>query len=263
MKSTSVKTIALFATLGSSTAFPLGLELEFGSGIGKDQIEPRSSSSDGTTSNAEIKKFQEELFGNVVFGFRLDPRLLILHDRTLHLSGGAGFGWERGSGSASLEGLKEEYTLSRFILEPNARFVYFPARNFGLGLGMGYYFTLTGSFARKRTMASAVEEEKQDLDENGGLRMRFFSSFVMPGSNQPQLTAGYQFTATGSFKTEKATEKLDLSGHSFVLSYVHPIIFSNSNTDSNDEYDDRDSRGRRRASDQDDRNQRRRKQRPR
>lgn len=262
MKSASVKTIALFATLGSSTAFPLGLELEFGSGIGKDKLEARNSTTT-TKEDADFKKFRDELSSFLAFGFRLDPRLLVVHNRSVHLSGGAGFGWERASTEASLQETTEEYTFYRFILEPNARVVYFPARNFGIGLGLGYYFTLTGSIDAKQTEASTVYEEKSDIDENSGFRMRLFSSFVMPGSNQPQLTAGYQLTAAGSFKREKATEKADLSGHSFVLSYVHPIIFSNSNTDSNDEYDDRDSRGRRRASDQDDRNQRRRKQRPR
>ena len=258
MRLSLVKTVAVSIGLVSSSAFPLGLELEFGTGIGKDQLEPRSSTTDETAASAETKKYTEELFGNIVFGVRADPRLLVVHSRTMHLSAGAGIGWERGSGSASLQELKQEYTLNRFLLEPNARLVYFPSRNFGLGLGLGYFFTLTGGFEFKTTMGSKVIEEKQDIDENGGFRMRLFGSYVLPGNNQPQVTAGYQLTTGGSFKAEKATDKSDLSGHSFVVSYVHPIIFGCA---LNDEDLNNQSQSNSRRSD--DKKQRRRRQAPR
>jgi hypothetical protein len=247
------------SALISSTAFPLGLELELGGNIGKEKFESRTKTT--TTTDSEQQSARDDLSNPLVFGGRFDGRLLFIHNRNLNLSAGAGLGWESASSDVSLNGVTVELSYNRLILEPNAKLTYFATRDFAITAGMGYYLGLTGSQTSIASAESVTEEKKQDIKDDGAFRLRLGGSFVLSGTHRPQFQLGYQLTAGGTVKFENS-DKLDLSGHSFIVSYVHPIIFGSSEMETEDDYVDR-PQWRRGNAPMNDKNQRRRKQRQR
>ena len=103
-----------------------------------------------------------------------------------------------------------------------------------------------------------------DRKNDSGLRLRLSMAALLSGAHKPQLVGTYQLTTAGTIRTEDASEKSDASGHAFVLSYVHPIMFEKAHSDE-DETADPMSRGqgRRDLNQGDPRNNRKRRPQPR
>ncbi|MBM3383255.1 MAG: hypothetical protein FJY29_12590 [Betaproteobacteria bacterium] len=232
----------------SSIAYPLGLELEVGASVGTEKQEFETKPEGWDELGSTVQKFTEKVLNPFTFGFRMDGRLLVLHSPKMHLGVGAGFGYDRASTSATLkiEKMNLERTVDRSYLriscEPNIKFVYFVTQKIGLGLGAGYYLGLSGDEETKSSGGMKIEipdgstpENKQEtvkvkLKSDNGLRIRAAASYVLSSKNQSQIQAGYQLTTAGKFEAEASepddkSEKLKQSGHAFVLSYIHPIIF--------------------------------------
>lgn len=187
--------------------------------------------------SAELKNLDSLL----IFGPRLDGRFLFMPSRALHISAGAGFSLDFGSTSATLPASKIDYSLSRFAMEPNARVLYMLSPKFAVGAGLGYFFTLTGSGETTVTSEAATAKVKLDIKSNSGLRIRATGAMLLSGSNRPQILASYQLTTAGSSQMDKSENIADLSGHSFLLSYVYPIVSRKASQSENEEGDNSDS----------------------
>jgi len=242
-------------------AFPLGLEIEPGGHLGIEKYESRTKVE---TAASETNSAQQDINSPLFFGARFDSRLLFIHNRKLHASAGVGLGLDFGSADATVNETQIEISHTRIRLEPNARLLFFTSKDFGIGAGLGYFFGLSGTTESKISSNGTVVSNKADVKDDSGFRMRLSMAAVLSGANRPQIVGSYQLTTAGTIRGEESTTKLDLSGHAFVLSYVHPMLFEKDDSDSDeDAYEMNRANGRRDRNPGDPRNNRKRRPQPR
>ena len=213
-------------------AFPLGLEIELGGHIGKEKYESRTKVE---TAASETNSAQQDLNSPLFFGARFDPRLLFIHSGNLQASAGVGLGLDFGSADSTANETQFETSHTRIRLEPNARFLFLTSKSFGIGAGLGYFFGLSGTTEIKASSNGTKVSQKVDIKDDSGFRLRLSMAAVLSGAHRPQIVGTYQLTTAGTIRSEESTTKADVSGHAFVLSYVHPILFKNDDSDSDDE----------------------------
>jgi hypothetical protein len=225
-------------------AFPLGLEIELGGQLGVEKYESRTKIE---TAASETNSTDQDINSPLFFGARFDPRLLFIQSRNLHVSAGVGLGLDFGSADATVNETQIEISHTRIRLEPNARFLFLTSKSFGIGAGLGYCFGLSGTTETKISSNGTNVSTKVDVKDDSGFRLRLSMAAVLSGAHRPQIVGSYQLTTGGTFRVEESTTKLDLSGHAFVLSYVHPIQFDKDYSDEDDaaEYEMNRANGRR------------------